>query len=255
MEYITPFLYLLNTMAPYLLLGFLLAGVIHAYVPRRLYARYLSQPDFRSVALAALFGVPLPLCSCGVIPTAMSLRREGASKGAVTSFLIATPQTGVDSIVATYWVLGLPFAVIRPVVALGDGVGGRVDGQSADPQRDRRYPSGGGRRRGSSQRQPVRGGVALRIRGYDPGHRPLAGAGIARRRADYDSGARQLFRLVRRQAAAEYGRRAALLDSDVSLCHGIDSDCGGADAQRVVARCGAGTARWRDRRPTRRRFW
>lgn len=60
MEYITPFLYLLNTMAPYLLLGFLLAGVIHAYVPRRLYARYLSQPDFRSVALAALFGVPLP---------------------------------------------------------------------------------------------------------------------------------------------------------------------------------------------------
>ena len=55
MEYITPFLYLLNTMAPYLLLGFLLAGVIHAYVPRRLYARYLSQPDFRSVALAALF--------------------------------------------------------------------------------------------------------------------------------------------------------------------------------------------------------
>ena len=105
MEYITPFLYLLNTMAPYLLLGFLLAGVIHAYVPRRLYARYLSQPDFRSVALAALFGVPLPLCSCGVIPTAMSLRREGASKGAVTSFLIATPQTGVDSIVGF---LGIP---------------------------------------------------------------------------------------------------------------------------------------------------
>ena len=124
MEYITPFLYLLNTMAPYLLLGFLLAGVIHAYVPRRLYARYLSQPDFRSVALAALFGVPLPLCSCGVIPTAMSLRREGASKGAVTSFLIATPQTGVDSIVATYSVLGLPFAVIRPVVALVTALAG-----------------------------------------------------------------------------------------------------------------------------------
>ena len=124
MEYITPFLYLLNTMAPYLLLGFLLAGVIHAYVPRRLYARYLSQPDFRSVALAALFGVPLPLCSCGVIPTAMSLRREGASKGAVTSFLLAAPQTGVDSIVATYSVLGLPFAVIRPVVALVTALAG-----------------------------------------------------------------------------------------------------------------------------------
>lgn len=119
-----PFLYLLNTMAPYLLLGFLLAGLIHAYVPRRLYARYLSQPDFRSVALAALFGVPLPLCSCGVIPTAMSLRREGASKGAVASFLIATPQTGVDSIVATYSVLGLPFAVIRPIVALVTALAG-----------------------------------------------------------------------------------------------------------------------------------
>lgn len=124
MEYITPFLYLLNTMAPYLLLGFLLAGLIHAYVPRKLYARYLSQPDFRSVALAALFGVPLPLCSCGVIPTAMSLRREGASKGAVASFLIATPQTGVDSIAATYSVLGLPFAVIRPVAALVTALAG-----------------------------------------------------------------------------------------------------------------------------------
>ena len=124
MEDITPFLYLLNAMAPYLLLGFLLAGIIHAYVPRRLYARYLSQPDFRSVMLAALFGVPLPLCSCGVIPTAMSLRREGASKGAVASFLIATPQTGVDSIVATYSVLGLPFAVIRPVVALVTALAG-----------------------------------------------------------------------------------------------------------------------------------
>lgn len=67
---------------------------------------------------------PLPLCSCGVIPTAMSLRREGASKGAVTSFLIATPQTGVDSIVATYSVLGLPFAVIRPVVALVTALAG-----------------------------------------------------------------------------------------------------------------------------------
>ena len=87
MEYITPFLYLLNTMAPYLLLGFLLAGVIHAYVPRRLYARYLSQPDFRSVALAALFGVPLPLCSCGVIPTAMSLRREAARTSLCSSIL------------------------------------------------------------------------------------------------------------------------------------------------------------------------
>ena len=60
----------------------------------------------------------LPLCSCGVIPTSVGLRREGASHGACTSFLIATPQTGVDSITATYSMMGLPFAIIRPVAAL-----------------------------------------------------------------------------------------------------------------------------------------
>ena len=70
------------------------------------------------VVKAALLGIPLPLCSCGVLPTAVSLRRQGASKGAVTSFLIATPQTGVDSIAATYSLLGLPFALLRPVGAL-----------------------------------------------------------------------------------------------------------------------------------------
>lgn len=112
-----PFVALLNEMSPYLLLGFLIAGLLHAFVPGRFYARYLSGNNFRSVALAALFGVPLPLCSCGVIPTAMALRREGASKAATVSFLIATPQTGVDSILATSALLGLPFALIRPVAA------------------------------------------------------------------------------------------------------------------------------------------
>ena len=109
--------HLINEMSPYLLLGFLFAGLMHAFVPRQYYARYLSKANFRSVLNAALLGVPLPLCSCGVLPTAMSLRKEGASKGATTSFLIATPQTGVDSILATYSLMGLPFAVIRPVVA------------------------------------------------------------------------------------------------------------------------------------------
>ena len=118
MESWNAFISLLNEMSPYLLLGFLFAGLLHVYVPRGIYMRYLSQNDFRSVLWAALFGIPLPLCSCGVIPTAMSLRNEGASKGATTSFLIATPQTGVDSIMATYSLLGLPFAVIRPFVAL-----------------------------------------------------------------------------------------------------------------------------------------
>lgn len=111
-------LHLINQMSPYLLLGFLLAGIMHAYIPKRYFTRYLSKPDLRSVVNAALLGIPLPLCSCGVLPTAMSLRKEGASKGAATSFLIATPQTGVDSIIATFSLMGLPFAVIRPIVAL-----------------------------------------------------------------------------------------------------------------------------------------
>ena len=83
---------IVNEMSPYLLLGFLLAGIMHAFIPDGWYTKYLSGDTFRSVVNAAIFGVPLPLCSCGVIPTAMSLRREGASKGAVVSFLIATPH-------------------------------------------------------------------------------------------------------------------------------------------------------------------
>lgn len=109
--------HLVNEMSPYLLLGFLIAGVMHAFIPEGWYARFLSGDTLRSVVNAAIFGVPLPLCSCGVIPTAMSLRREGASKGAVVSFLIATPQTGLDSIFATYSLMGLPFALVRPAAA------------------------------------------------------------------------------------------------------------------------------------------
>lgn len=115
---------LINEMSPYLLLGFLLAGVMHAFVPNRVYGKYLGCRSFRSVAYAALIGVPLPLCSCGVIPTAMSLRREGASKGATVSFMISTPQTGVDSMIATYSLMGLPFALLRPIVAFATAVFG-----------------------------------------------------------------------------------------------------------------------------------
>ncbi len=106
-----------NEMSFYLLLGFLFAGILHVLVPQHLFSKYLSRNNWVSVFYATLFGIPLPLCSCGVIPTAMALYKEGASKGAVISFLIATPQTGVDSIIATYSLLGLPFAIIRPIVA------------------------------------------------------------------------------------------------------------------------------------------
>ena len=111
-------IHLINEMSPYLLLGFLLAGLMHSFIPGWYYTKFLAKKSFRSVINAALFGIPLPLCSCGVIPTAMSLRKEGASKGAVASFLIATPQTGVDSIIATFSLMGLPFAIVRPIAAL-----------------------------------------------------------------------------------------------------------------------------------------
>ena len=109
---------LVNEMSPYLLLGFLLAGLMRTFVPTHLYHRYLGKATFRSVVNAMLLSLPVPLCSCGVIPTAMSLRKQGASKGATVSFLIATPQTGIDSIIATYSLMGLPFALLRPLAAI-----------------------------------------------------------------------------------------------------------------------------------------
>jgi len=116
------FYYLFSEMAPYLLLGFLFAGLLKAYFPQKGITRYLGKPGFKSTANASLLGVPMPLCSCGVIPTGISFYRNGATKGSTTSFLISTPQTGVDSIMATYALLGLPFAVIRPIVALVTGL-------------------------------------------------------------------------------------------------------------------------------------
>ncbi len=123
-SFFTSLLNVVCEMAPYLLLGFLIAGVLHVFVPQRFYANYLSRKNRLSVLWAALLGIPLPLCSCGVIPTAIGLRNEKASKGAIASFLIATPQTGIDSILATYSLMGLGFAIIRPMAALITGVCG-----------------------------------------------------------------------------------------------------------------------------------
>ncbi|PID67735.1 MAG: heavy metal-associated domain-containing protein [Flavobacteriia bacterium] len=130
MEYIkqffVDFIGILNDMSPYLLLGFLFAGILKVFVPQDSIDKHLGQRTFKSVLYAALMGVPLPLCSCGVIPTGVSFYKNGMSKGATVSFLISTPQTGVDSIMVTYSLLGLPFAVIRPIVALVSGVFGGV---------------------------------------------------------------------------------------------------------------------------------
>ena len=127
MEFIYSLINMIAEMAPYLLLGFLVAGVLYAFVPGKFYRNHLSRPGAWAVVKAALIGVPLPLCSCGVLPTAVSLRRNGASRGASTSFLIATPQTGIDSIAATYSLLGPAFAIIRPVAALATAfIGGML---------------------------------------------------------------------------------------------------------------------------------
>ena len=118
MELLNSLLFMLNEMSPYILLGFLIAGIMHAFIPQRTFTRHLSGRGLSSVVKAAAIGIPLPLCSCGVLPTAIGMRRSGASKAASTSFLIATPQTGVDSIAATWSLLGPAFAVVRPVAAL-----------------------------------------------------------------------------------------------------------------------------------------
>lgn len=128
MEFFTHFLQsfirLSLEMSFWLLLGFLFAGILHAFIRTETIARHLGGTGISSVLKATLLGIPLPLCSCGVIPTALAFHKKGASKSAAISFLISTPQTGVDSILATYSLLGLPFAILRPVVALVSGIGG-----------------------------------------------------------------------------------------------------------------------------------
>lgn len=131
MELIHSLLFMLNEMSPYILLGFLIAGVMHAFIPRRTLSRHLAGTGWKAVVKSALIGIPLPLCSCGVLPTAIAMRRNGASRAASTSFLVATPQTGVDSIAATWSLLGPAFAVIRPVAALVTAVfGGMAVGRT-----------------------------------------------------------------------------------------------------------------------------
>jgi uncharacterized protein len=123
-EYLDALVGLMNEMSPYLLLGFIFAGILHIFFPSEKISRFLGRNNTASVMNASLLGIPLPLCSCGVIPTGVSFHKSGASKGSSISFLISSPQTGVDSILITYSLLGLPFALIRPVVALITGIFG-----------------------------------------------------------------------------------------------------------------------------------
>ncbi len=103
--------------APFLLLGLFAGGLLHVLLSRRLVERWMGQEGLLGVVVAALFGIPLPLCSCGVVPVAMALRRKGASRPATASFLITTPESGVDSIVLTYGMLGPVMALARPLAS------------------------------------------------------------------------------------------------------------------------------------------
>ncbi|MFA6715428.1 MAG: permease [Victivallales bacterium] len=123
-DFFTAFWMVSCMMAPWLLFGFFSAGVLSVFFKPEYIYRHMGKPGFKSIFKAALFGVPLPVCSCGVIPITLALKKQGAGRGAAGSFLISTPQTGLDSFFATYAVLGWVFAVFRPIAAFLTGIAG-----------------------------------------------------------------------------------------------------------------------------------
>ena len=105
-------------MAPYILFGLFFAGLLHELVPDSIVTKHLGKDNVTSVVKSTIFGIPLPVCSCGVIPLATSIKKSGASKGATLSFLISTPITGVDSIMATYGIFGWIFTIYRAITSM-----------------------------------------------------------------------------------------------------------------------------------------
>ncbi len=123
------------SVSPYLLIGFLFSGILSVMISQDDVERHLGRNQgFLGILKASLFGIPLPLCSCSVIPVSASLKKHGASKGSVTSFLLSTPQTGVDSITLTYGLLGPIIAIVRPIIALVVGIIGGIAVSSFDQQ-------------------------------------------------------------------------------------------------------------------------
>ncbi|MFH1616824.1 MAG: SO_0444 family Cu/Zn efflux transporter [Planctomycetota bacterium] len=121
---LTDFWKTVSEMAPYLLFGFAAAGLISVFISPAFVEKHLGGKGPWPLIKASLFGIPLPLCSCGVIPVAMSLRKHGASKGATISFLLSTPQTGIDSLFVTLSLLGPIFAIFRPIITFITGLVG-----------------------------------------------------------------------------------------------------------------------------------
>ncbi len=142
---INNFISLFMESAPWLMLGLTVAGIMKVLIPSQLLAEHLGGSGPAATVKAALFGAPLPLCSCGVIPAALGLRRSGASKAATTSFLISTPETGVDSISISYAMLGPFMAIIRPIAAISSAItAGLLVG------RDQSEPASAGQSHGES---------------------------------------------------------------------------------------------------------
>ncbi len=121
MDFIHSFWNYILISSPYLLLGFFIAGLLRSFVSIEAVTKSLGKNNISSVIKASMIGVPLPLCSCSVIPTAVGLKKSGASNGATSSFLISTPESGVDSIALTYGIMDLPMAIFRPVAAFVSG--------------------------------------------------------------------------------------------------------------------------------------
>ncbi len=121
-QFASDFITIMAEMAPYLLIGFFFAGILRAFLPQRHIRRLFTGHPFLSSLYASLIGIPMPLCSCGVIPTGTALYKNGADKSSAVSFLISTPQTGIDSLLATYALMGLPMMIIRPITSLITGV-------------------------------------------------------------------------------------------------------------------------------------
>ena len=138
-QLVSDFWLTMTEMSPYLIVGFLVAGILSVFISADLVRKHLGakgKSGLSAVVKASVFGIPLPLCSCGVIPVAMSLKKHGASKGASISFLLSTPQTGVDSLFVTYSLLGPVFAIYRPIIAFVTGVvgGAAVHGLTQGPK-------------------------------------------------------------------------------------------------------------------------
>ena len=134
LEVLRQFAWAFARSAPYLLLGLLAAGALRVFIPDELLLRLLGGSRRRGVVTASLLGIPLPICSCGIVPVSVALRRKGAGRGPTMAFLVSTPETGVDSVALTLGLMGPVMAVFRPLVALITSLVGGLLVQASDDE-------------------------------------------------------------------------------------------------------------------------